>query len=173
MTENKKLSRRDAIKLLGAAAGASLLANMPSKWYTPKLAGGVLPAHAQTSCVAAYLEILSANGEFGIDLYPPPVLPDNGGGNGGAGSYLSWACQSACLGFTLFMDTATKGTARITTLNNQFDLVFNQATPFYDVMIDLASGDYAIFPDAAPGLCNWPRTPNKREKFTDNSGFWK
>ncbi len=45
----QKLSRRDAIKLLGAAAGATLLANLPSKWRTPELASGVLPAHAQTS----------------------------------------------------------------------------------------------------------------------------
>ena len=45
----KKLSRRDAIKLLGAATGATLLANLPSKWKTPELASGVLPAHAQTS----------------------------------------------------------------------------------------------------------------------------
>lgn len=45
----KKLSRRDAFKVLGAVAGASLLANLPSKWSTPELASGVLPAHAQTS----------------------------------------------------------------------------------------------------------------------------
>ncbi len=44
-----KISRRDAIKLLGAAAGASLLANLPTKWTKPELATGVLPAHAQTS----------------------------------------------------------------------------------------------------------------------------
>jgi len=45
----KKLSRRDAIKLLSAATGAAMLANLPSKWSTPELASGVLPAHAQTS----------------------------------------------------------------------------------------------------------------------------
>ena len=45
----KKLSRRDAIKLLGAATGATLLANLPSKWSKPELSSGVLPAHAQTS----------------------------------------------------------------------------------------------------------------------------
>ena len=45
----KKLSRRDAIKLLGAATGAAMLANLPSKWSKPELASGVLPAHAQTS----------------------------------------------------------------------------------------------------------------------------
>jgi hypothetical protein len=45
----KELSRRDALKLLGAAAGASVLANLPSKWSTPELTAGVLPVHAQTS----------------------------------------------------------------------------------------------------------------------------
>ncbi len=51
MTEAKpkKLSRRDAIKVIGAVAGASVLANLPSKWTKPELATGVLPAHAQTS----------------------------------------------------------------------------------------------------------------------------
>lgn len=49
--KTKKLSRRDAIKLLGAAAGASVLANLPSKWNTPEIARGVLPAHAQTSSI--------------------------------------------------------------------------------------------------------------------------
>ena len=48
MTE-KKLSRRDAIKLLGSAVGATTLANIPSKWSKPQLTGGVLPAHAQIS----------------------------------------------------------------------------------------------------------------------------
>lgn len=48
---NKKLTRRDALKLLGAAAGATLLANLPSKWNKPALTSGVLPAHAQTSQV--------------------------------------------------------------------------------------------------------------------------
>jgi len=45
----KKLSRRDAIKLLGAVTGATVLANLPSKWSTPELVSGILPAHAQTS----------------------------------------------------------------------------------------------------------------------------
>jgi hypothetical protein len=45
----KKLTRRDAIKILSAAAGASVLANLPSKWSSPELTSGVLPAHAQTS----------------------------------------------------------------------------------------------------------------------------
>jgi hypothetical protein len=49
--KNKKVSRRDTIKLLGAVTGATVLANLPSKWSTPEIARGVLPAHAQTSQV--------------------------------------------------------------------------------------------------------------------------
>lgn len=51
MTEetSKRLSRRDALKLIGAATGAAVLANLPSKWTKPELVNGVLPAHAQTS----------------------------------------------------------------------------------------------------------------------------
>jgi hypothetical protein len=48
MTE-KKLSRRDAMKMLGVAVGAAALAGLPSKWNTPELAAGVLPAHARQS----------------------------------------------------------------------------------------------------------------------------
>lgn len=48
-TSQHKLSRRDAIKVLAAAAGASALANLPSKWTKPELTTGVLPVHAQTS----------------------------------------------------------------------------------------------------------------------------
>ncbi|HSR31410.1 MAG TPA: twin-arginine translocation signal domain-containing protein, partial [Anaerolineae bacterium] len=51
---NKQLSRRDALKLLGAAAGASVLANLPSKWSTPQSVAGVLPAHADTSCTRIF-----------------------------------------------------------------------------------------------------------------------
>lgn len=50
-SNSKNLSRRDALKILGAAAGASVLANLPSKWKTPQVAAGVLPAHAQTSAL--------------------------------------------------------------------------------------------------------------------------
>ena len=46
-----KISRRDAIKALAAVAGATALANIPSKWTKPSLNVGVLPAHAQTSVV--------------------------------------------------------------------------------------------------------------------------
>jgi hypothetical protein len=45
----KKISRRDALKLLGAAIGASIVANLPAKWVKPESISGVLPVHAQTS----------------------------------------------------------------------------------------------------------------------------
>jgi hypothetical protein len=48
MTE-KKLSRRDAMKILGAAIGAAALATLPSKWDKPEVLSGVLPAHAAQS----------------------------------------------------------------------------------------------------------------------------
>ena len=48
---NKKLSRRDAMKILAASAGAIALANLPSQWSKPGLEVGVLPVHAQTSVV--------------------------------------------------------------------------------------------------------------------------
>ncbi len=60
---SRKLSRRDALKLLGAGAGASILANLPTKWTKPELVAGVLPAHAQTSG----LSLLCAALEFATD----------------------------------------------------------------------------------------------------------
>jgi len=48
---NKKLSRRDAMKILAASAGAIALANLPSQWSKPGLEVGVLPVHAQTSVI--------------------------------------------------------------------------------------------------------------------------
>ena len=46
---SKKISRRDALKILMAAGGATALANVPGKWVAPGLSVGALPAHAQTS----------------------------------------------------------------------------------------------------------------------------
>jgi hypothetical protein len=46
---SKEISRRDAIKILAAVAGAATLVNLPDKWTKPGMEVGVLPAHAQTS----------------------------------------------------------------------------------------------------------------------------
>lgn len=50
----KEITRRDAIKVLAAVAGAAALANIPDKWTKPGMEVGVLPAHAQTSNPAPY-----------------------------------------------------------------------------------------------------------------------
>jgi hypothetical protein len=73
----KELSRRDALKLLGAAAGASVLANLPSKWSTPQLTAGVLPAHAQTSgrSLTCWLELDGESIQTGANVIPSPGVP--------------------------------------------------------------------------------------------------
>jgi hypothetical protein len=72
MTDNsaKKISRRDAIKVLAAAAGAATLANIPSKWSKPGLAVGVLPAHAATSSLHT-LAVEADKGPDGINICFP------------------------------------------------------------------------------------------------------
>ena len=176
MTDQQKLSRRDAIKILGAAAGASLMVNLPSKWSHPEVFSGIIPAHAQTSnCLTVHLEVLSADGEFGIDFYEPPVLPWSGMGDGGPGSTLTWTCQTGCLGFTLFLDTATKGKIQITINSQTFTLDFNGKNPYHNILIDLDSGEYDIDYENQDGAgsCSWPLTPVK-QKFSNEGGtFWQ
>jgi hypothetical protein len=43
------LSRRDALKTLAAATGATALSALPSQWETPLVEMGALPAFAQVS----------------------------------------------------------------------------------------------------------------------------
>jgi hypothetical protein len=74
----KKISRRDAIKLLGAVTGATVLANLPSKWKTPEITKGVLPVHAQTSNVVSFItcdantsfQSSPFNGTIGLTISP-------------------------------------------------------------------------------------------------------
>jgi len=51
----KQISRREAMKVLGAAIGGSALATLPPVWKEPALITGNLPAHAQTSCETIFL----------------------------------------------------------------------------------------------------------------------
>ncbi|MBI5962596.1 MAG: twin-arginine translocation signal domain-containing protein [Chloroflexi bacterium] len=69
---SKEISRRDAMKILAAVAGAAALANLPSKWSKPELVEGVLPAHAQTSTI---LHTLAAGPDAPIDsnVEQPPI----------------------------------------------------------------------------------------------------
>jgi hypothetical protein len=70
--KSTKLSRRDTIKILAAAAGAGALANLPSKWIKPGMDFGLLPAHAQTSQI---IHTLQAGADAMIDsnVGQPPI----------------------------------------------------------------------------------------------------
>lgn len=71
----KKISRRDAMKILIAVAGGTALANIPSKWTKPGLAVGVLPAHAQTSSGASILAGVSdPAANFCFDLISTAII---------------------------------------------------------------------------------------------------
>ncbi len=67
-----KLSRRDTIKILAAAAGAGALANLPGKWTKPGMDFGVLPAHAQTSVVIHTLQA-GADAPIAININQTPI----------------------------------------------------------------------------------------------------
>ena len=103
---NKQLSRRDALKLLGAAAGASVLANLPSKWSTPQSVAGVLPAHAQSSCTRIFSATFEKAQESSpeVKLYVKPTWESVPGTIAGPGPFaptagyeVSWECESGCL----------------------------------------------------------------------------
>ncbi|MBI5296538.1 MAG: hypothetical protein HY869_13760 [Chloroflexi bacterium] len=70
--KSTRLSRRDTIKILAAAAGAGALANLPNKWTKPGMDFGVLPAHAQSSQI---IHTLRAGDDAMIDFNvgQPPI----------------------------------------------------------------------------------------------------
>lgn len=156
----KKISRRDAIKLLGAAAGATLLANLPSKWKTPELTSGVLPAHAQTSCVALFVEILSLTGTASFQILQiQGPLPDVTTGNGGAGSTAAVYCQPGCFQaeWRLLQGTGT-AQIRVTTLTDQVVLNFDTNdlnNTVHGFVVNLATGAIGVDGAPADGICVW------------------
>lgn len=103
----KKISRRDAIKLIGAVTGATVLANLPSKWSTPEIAKGVLPAHAQTSQVGLVCNTYHLVDAYGLRpfLIGVVLVPDQ------AGIVLNWSV--VLTGGANFVDPTepTSGTA--------------------------------------------------------------
>ena len=72
MKQSKKLSRRDAFKILGATLGATVLANLPSKWSKPELVSGVLPAHAQSTSTPTLPTVRTIS--MTLDISSPPPL---------------------------------------------------------------------------------------------------
>jgi len=156
MTDPKKISRRDAIKLLGAAAGASILANLPSKWSKPSLVSGSLPVHAQSSCInAVSYQVLSANGgTVALGLINGP-FPDDMLGDGSAGTTARWECQTGCLTIVPFLNTAKSGSVRITTVSTHFSLTLDKGNPFVLILIDMASGEFALNLVGSAAGCDW------------------
>lgn len=64
------LSRRDALKTLAAATGATALATLPGKWETPALEVGVLPAFAQSSATNIPFTSIAEVGQPGSGVRP-------------------------------------------------------------------------------------------------------
>lgn len=166
MTEqNKKLSRRDAIKLLGAAVGAATLANLPTKWSKPSLVSGVLPAHAQTSVLcteyAMIAEIISRSGNVGFNssLTPPT---SSSGTIGQVGYTLYWDCTPACIMVYAYANTGTSITVRFTVMGSVLpDVVLTQGgvgVIYYGIHLDASTGLYVTTTDGdyAPPVGNCP-----------------
>lgn len=163
MPEEKKnhLTRRDALKVLGAAAGATALANLPNKWNSPELLSGVLPAHAQTSATctdwAVYIEVLS--GEFVYSLIGGPA-PDLVTGDGGPGSTVAWACQEGCLflWFDLSFE-ASSGSVRFVTIAGETIENYDFNDTLRDVVVEMGTGAISILPGfegGTAGSCVFP-----------------
>jgi hypothetical protein len=104
-----KLTRRDALKVLGAAAGASALANLPSKWRTPVLTAGVLPAHAQSSpcydLIITWTQYESGGPYYAHVESPLPSETTESSSNG----YARWYCGTltTCVPIVLILDSHT------------------------------------------------------------------
>ena len=166
MTEkNKKLSRRDAIKLLGAAAGAAALANLPSKWSKPELVSGVLPAHAQSSVTctnyAMVAEIISVSGLVGFNTYLAPPTSSSGT-QGQVGHTLYWDCTPACILVYAFANIGTSITVRFTVMGSVLpDVVLTNgggSVIYSGIHLDVSTGLYLTTTDGdyAPAVGNCP-----------------
>jgi hypothetical protein len=125
---NKKLSRRDAMKILGAAIGAAALANLPSKWDKPELLSGVLPAHARQSVVTAAqpaavcggTQTFTTSGAFVVPACATSLFIDaygaSGGGNGGLGGRVRFTV-AVTPGETLDVVVGLRGANGIASVN--------------------------------------------------------
>jgi len=151
----RKLSRRDALKILTAVAGGAVLANIPSKWTKPELATGVLPAHAQTSiCIALLVQVVSTDGSLSFGSIGP--IPNNDFGEGAPLADLGWYCQAGCVAARIRLDTGTTAVVKITTISQNFTLNFSTGTPSHTILVNLGTGDYAVDGTGSAGSCTWP-----------------
>ena len=77
MSQNK-ISRRDAIKLLGAALGGAALSTIPPTWSKPALAASQLPEHARQSVGLHVFDKSELTFPFGGSI-SVSILPPDGG----------------------------------------------------------------------------------------------
>jgi len=160
MTNQKKISRREAIKLLGAAAGASLLANIPAKWSKPELTGGVLPAHAQTSCSGNAVEF-TITAPAGATLFYAEivnqVIGPSGSVSDGASVNGGIACGTGCYQVTSFF-TNGSGTAEVQ-LNTFFGgastVNFTGGPSYFSMLVNLATGENSFVQNTPISGCDW------------------
>ena len=183
--KKKNLSRRDALKVLGAAAGATVLANLPQKWSPPELASGVLPAHAQTSPAACegwnvYIEVLSGYFTYDVIDSPAPDLVTEGqGGPGSPGSILAWnSCQTGCLFLWLELGETSSGSVRITTLGVSNTISYTNIDPLRDIVIEMATGAISILAagvGGSAGSCVFPlaASAESQQSTTRRTNSWK
>ncbi len=81
MSQQHKLSRREALKTLTALTGAAALTSLPGQWAKPIVEVGALPAHAQTSSTAA-IQVVNNSGQLirpnllGPDINDAQDIPD-------------------------------------------------------------------------------------------------
>jgi hypothetical protein len=154
-SNHKKISRRDAIKLLGAVTGATVLANLPSKWKTPQLARGVLPAHAQTSqCFVLSIVVTTAATAtiFGGANVAPDI--NTAGTTYALGTGMFWNCGgTGCIRYEI--DTGGTVVLELTPLGYA-PITFTFPSVPRSILVDRATGNYALdYQNPTPGNCSW------------------
>ena len=150
---NKKLTRRDAIKLLGAAAGATALANLPSKWSKPELVSGVLPAHAQTSCLGIAVEytITCTDGGLNYTIFLDSQLIDSGSLVVDELTTGSIECEPGCLQIV----TSAIGSGLIQVNRFSQAPINHPFTGSGFVLVNLTTGQYSTTLGQPAGNCFW------------------
>jgi len=156
MTEtNKRLSRREAIKILGTTTGASLLANIPAKWSKPELTGASLPAHAQTSNCPAGSSAMSIFVEGSGDIDIGTVFTESVPGTvtnypTGVTTTVYSGCISECFYMFVTSGDDTNNVHTIVTLNGSVIYNENFINTIQYYVVNGVTGAHVIN-DNAPG----------------------
>ena len=152
MTPKKKITRREAIKILATATGVSLLANIPSKWSKPEISGGVLPAHAQTSnCPEGTSSMVVTITGNSPDISIGTIGTFSIVGDFSTGRQFIFNCQNACFGLAVtsyedFPFTVLAVLNGVQIYSNTFP-----TTAFVSIIIDGATGEFDGINTFPPG----------------------